>query len=153
LRRFVTVLPEPDSKVNANTASAEVLRAMDPRLDDEYLVRRILETRAVTPFAKATAMRTVGGMEALSADEIDRMFTFSSSWFRVRSTGDVVGAMRSAEALIQRDNGVPKLVYLLPRRGPNIIGLDAGIRARMDDSAILGSGRLPASPGPAAPSR
>ena len=140
LRRFVTVLPQADSKVNANTAPAEVLSVVDPRLDDEFLVRRLIEARTAQPFAKPGAMRAVNGMEAFSDDELDRLFSFSSRWFRVRATGDVGGAMRSAEALLERDGGFSKIVYLLPRRGPNIVGLDSGIRARIDDAGLLGAG-------------
>jgi general secretion pathway protein K len=140
LRRFVTVLPDLDLKVNANTAPPEVLASMDPRLEDEQLVKRIVDARTAKPFAKAASMALVSGMESFPAEEIERLFTFQSRWFRVRSTGDVAGAMRSTEALIQRDNGQPKIVYLLPRRGPNIVGLDSGIRARIDDSGLLGTG-------------
>lgn len=139
LRRFVTVLPQADVKVNANTAPPEVLRAMDPRLDDEFLVRRLVETRATSPFTKAAAMKAVEGMDDFSTEELDRLFSYASRWFRVRSTGDVDGAMRSAEALLERDSARSKIVYLLPRRGPNIVGLDTGIRARIDDARLLGS--------------
>jgi general secretion pathway protein K len=145
LRRYVTVLPQVDSKVNVNTAPPEVLRAMDPRLDDEFLVRRIVEARATKAFAKPTELLTVDGMSVFSAQELDGLFSFASRWFRVRSTGDVGGAMRSAEALLQRDNGLSKIVYLLPRRGPNIVGLDSGIRARIDDAGLLGSSPNPAT--------
>ena len=140
LRRFVTVIPETDSKVNANTAPPEVLAAMDPRLDDEFLVRRLVEARAASPFTTSKEMRAVSGMEAFTANELDRLFRFSSRWFRVRATGDAGGAMRSAEALLERDGGVSKIVYLLPRRGPNIVGLDPGIRARIDDAGLFGVG-------------
>jgi len=139
LRRFVTVLPQADSKVNVNTAPPEVLMVMDPRLDDEFLVRRLLEARTVQAFSKPASMRVVNGMEVFSDTELDRMFTFSSRWFRVRSTGEVGGAMRSAEALLERDSGISKIVYLLPRRGPNIVGLDSGIRARIDDAGLFGA--------------
>lgn len=139
LRRYVTVLPQADVKVNVNTAPPEVLRAMDPRLDDEYLVRRLVEARTTSPFTKATTLQALEGMSGFSAEELDRLFSFSSRWFRVRATGDVGGAMRSAEALLERDSTRSKIVYLLPRRGPNIVGLDAGIRTRIDDAGLLGS--------------
>jgi general secretion pathway protein K len=141
LRRFVTVLPALDLKVNANTAPPEVLASMDPRLDDEGIVKRLIDARTTKPFTKASSMAVVGGMEAFSAEDIDRLFTFRSAWFRVRSTGDVSGAMRSTEALVERNSGVAKIVYLLPRRGPNIVGLDSGIRARLDDASFLGTSR------------
>ncbi len=147
LRRFVTVLPDFDSKVNANTAPPEVLASMDPRLDDEGIVKRLVDARTAKPFAKVSSMTVVSGMETFPAEEIDRLFTFRSSWFRVRSTGDVAGAMRSTEALVERANGKPKIVYLLPRRGPNIVGLDSGIRARIDDAGFLGGGRMSDRPG------
>ncbi|MFN2376024.1 MAG: type II secretion system minor pseudopilin GspK [Candidatus Binatia bacterium] len=141
LRPFVTVLPETDSRVNANTAPPEVLRVLDPRLDDEFLVRRLVEARTVSPFTKPAEMAALTGMESFSADELGRLFTFASRWFRIRATGDVGGAMRSAEALVERDYGVSKIVYLLPRRGPNIVGLDSGIRTRIDDAGLLGGTR------------
>jgi general secretion pathway protein K len=141
LRRFVTVLPEVESKLNVNTAPPEVLASMDPRLDDEALVKRLIDARTAQPFSKPAGLAAVDGMDAFSNEEIDRLFTYSSRWFRVRSTGDVAGAMRSNEALLERDNGVSKIVYLLPRRGPNIVGLDSGIRARLDDAGLFGAGR------------
>jgi general secretion pathway protein K len=147
LRRFVTVLPDLDLKVNANTAPPEVLASMDPRLDDEGIVKRLVDARTARPFSKPASMALVGGMEDFPAEEIDRLFTFRSTWFRVRATGDVAGAMRSTEALVQRTNGRPKIVYLLPRRGPNIVGLDSGVRARIDDAGFLGAGRLATSTG------
>ena len=145
LRRFVTVLPDLDTKVNANTAPPEVLASLDPRLDDEGIVKRLVDARTERPFSKPASMALVGGMESFPAEEIDRLFTFRSSWFRVRATGDVAGAMRSTEALVQRSNGKPKIVYLLPRRGPNIVGLDTGVRARIDDAGLFGTGRLAGS--------
>jgi len=141
LRRFVTVLPAADVKVNANTAPPEVLAAMDPRLGDTLLVQRLVDARRASPFTKAASMRLVGGMEGFSEEELGRLFSFSSRWFRVRSTGDVTGAMRSAEALLERNDGNSKIVYLLPRRGPNIVGLDSGIRARIDDAGLTGTTR------------
>src|SRR6185369_10131628 len=111
IRRFTTVLPEVDLQVNINTAPAEVLRVIDPRLDNEQLVQALITARAATPFAKAAAVRTVPGMDAFGEQEIDRLFSFSSRWFRVRSTGDVGGAMRSEEALLQRDSGNSKIYY------------------------------------------
>jgi general secretion pathway protein K len=141
LRRFVTVLSDGEEKLNVNTASAEVLAVYDPRLADESLVRRIVEARSMVPFARVASLRAVPGMEAFSEEELDRMFTFATRWFRVRATGDVAGAMRSADALLRRDNGVSTVVYLLPRRGPNIVGLDPGLRGRLDDAGLLGEPR------------
>jgi general secretion pathway protein K len=147
LRRFVTVLPDLDLKVNANTAPPEVLASMDPRLDDEGIVKRLIDARTARPFSKPASMALVGGMEAFPLEEIERLFTFRSAWFRVRATGEVSGAMRSTEALLDRSGANPKIVYLLPRRGPNIVGLDSGIRARIDDASLFGGGRVASNPG------
>lgn len=136
LRRYVTVLPQGGLKVNVNTAPAEVLASVDPRLDDEFLVRRLIDARTAQPFSKSQMLLTVGGMDAFSADELDRLFDYSSRWFRIRATGEVGGAMRSVEALVERQSGVSKIVYLLQRRGPNIVGLDSGLAARLDDPAL-----------------
>jgi len=107
------------------------------------LARRLIEARAMVPFARASALRLVPGMESFSENELDRLFSFASGWFRVRATGDVNGAMRSVEALLERESGVSKIIYLLPRRGPNIVGLDAGIRGRIDDPGLLGASQRP----------
>lgn len=137
LRRYVTVLPDGEQKLNLNTAPPELLAVYEPRLADESLVRRLVEARSIRPFAKPASARAIPGMEAFSEDELGRLFTVSSRWFRVRATGDVAGAMRSAEALLRRDNGLSSIVYLLPRRGPNIVGLDPGVRGRLDDAGLL----------------
>lgn len=137
LRPFVSVLPDGEQKVNINTAPAEVLMVLDPRLADEGLVRRIVEARGAIPFARPASVRGVPGMETFSEDELGRLFTVATRWFRVRSTGDVAGAMRSDDALLRRDNGVSTIVYLLPRRGPNIVGLDPGVRGRLDDADLM----------------
>lgn len=136
IRPFVTVLPDGEQKLNINTAAPEVLTVIDPRLADEALVRRLVEARTAMPFARASSARAVPGMEGFSEDELGRIFTVASRWFRVRSTGDVAGAMRSDDALLRRDNGVSTIVYLLPRRGPNIVGLDPGVRGRLDDANL-----------------
>lgn len=141
LRRFVTVLPDADTRVNVNTAPPEVLAVVDPRMGDSSLIRRIVEMRLATPFTSAASLRAIGGLEAFSDVELDRLFSYASRWFRVRSTGDVDGALRSVEALLRRDNGVSKVVYLLPRRGPNIVGVDTGISARLGDTSFLGAQR------------
>jgi len=136
LRRFVTVLPDGEQKLNINTAPPEVLLVIDPRLADEGLVKRLVEARSMVPFARTSSIRAIPGMEAFTEDELGRLFTVSTRWFRVRSTGDVAGAMRSADAVLRRDNGVSTIVYLLPRRGPNIVGLDPGVRGRLDDANL-----------------
>lgn len=136
IRPFVTVLPDGGQKLNVNTAPPEVLMVLDPRLADEGLVKRLVTARASMPFSKASSVRAVPGMESFTEDELGRIFTVASRWFRVRATGDVGGAMRSADALLRRDNGVSTIVYLLPRRGPNIVGLDPGVRGRLDDADL-----------------
>ena len=141
LRRFTTVLPEFGLKVNVNTAPPEILRVMDARLDDERLVKAIVDARTANPFTKMASLAAIPGMQVFTEQELDQLFGVSSLWFRIRATADVNGAMRSAEALVKRENGNPKIVYLLPRRGPNIVGLDSGIRARLDEPGFLAGTR------------
>lgn len=141
LRCCVTAFPDSELHVNVNTAPPAVLAAMDPRLEDESIVKRIVEVRAQHPFSSASALRLVEGMQDFQREELERMFSFQSQWFRVRSTGDVDGAMRSVEALVARVNGKTSVVYLLPRLGPNIVGADSAIRARLDDGSLFGERR------------
>jgi general secretion pathway protein K len=140
LRHFVSVLPETTTKVNVNTASAEVLRSIDPKMDDESLVEKLIAARTAVPFTSSDGLRTTGGLEAIPKADLDRLFSFSSDWFRVRSTGAAGDAMRSSEALLHRDNGVSTIVYLLPRRGPNIVGVDGSAPTGITDAALAGQG-------------
>lgn len=138
IRPVATALPGGDTKINANTAPRAVLAALDPRLADDFLLTRILETRALAPLTTVASLRAVDGMQAFSAAELARLFTFSSNWFRVRSTGRSGAALRSVEALLYRENGISRPVYLLRRRGPNIVGADSDEAAPIDDAGLLG---------------
>lgn len=137
LRPFATTLPEDNLRVNINTAPPEVLSAMDPRLDGAA-VQRIVAARASSAFARPASARTAAGIEDIDEAAFDRLFAVSSGWFRVRATAEVAGALRSAEALVQRSSGQTKVVYLLPRRGPNIVGADSSAPGRLDDPGLLG---------------
>ncbi|HYB97971.1 MAG TPA: type II secretion system minor pseudopilin GspK [Candidatus Limnocylindrales bacterium] len=139
LRPLISALPLDDTKVNPNTAPGPVLRSIDPRLADESLVSRLMERRVREPFRNAAAMRAAEGMDAFAEGELERLFTFSSSYFRVRSTAEVDGVFQSVEALLYRENGEVFVLHLLPRRGPNIVGVDLAATARIDDTSLIGA--------------
>lgn len=142
LRPLTTVLPDNALKVNVNTAPPAVLQALDERLADQFLVQRLVERRKTSPFTSIASLRAVDGMQVFSENELDRLLTFSSSFFRVRSTGDAGGVLQSVEALVYRLNGKIQILYLLARRGPNIVGADQSAPVLIDDTGRLGAKRL-----------
>lgn len=142
LRPLTTVLPDNAAKVNVNTAAPALLQALDERLADQFLVQRLIERRKVSPFTSVASLRAVPGMEAFRESELERLFTFSSNYFRVRSTGDAGGVLQSVEALLYRLDVRIQVLYLLPRRGPNIVGADLSAPVPIDDAGRLGAKRL-----------
>lgn len=142
LRPVATVLPDDAAKVNPNTAAPAVLQALDERLGDQFLVHRLVERRRTSPFTSVASLRAVEGMQAFTESELDRLFTFSSNYFRVRSTGDADGVLQSVEALLYRVDVRIQVLYLLARRGPNIVGADLSAPVPIDDTGRLGAKRL-----------
>jgi|GEM_PF-367122 len=142
LRPVATVLPESVLKVNPNTAPVELLQALDARLADQFLVQRLIERRKVSPFTSVASLRAVDGMQEFTENELNRLFTFSSNYFRVRSTGDADGVFQSVEALVYRLDVRIQVLYLLARRGPNIVGADLSAPVPIDDVGRLGAKRL-----------
>jgi len=142
LRPVATVLPDPAIKVNINTAPPAVLAALDVRLADQFLVQRIVERRKTEPFTSVASLRALDGMQVFSESDLDRLVTFSSNYFRVRSTGESGGVLQSAEALLYRVDVRIQVLYVLTRRGPNIAGADLSAPVPINDAGRLGAARL-----------
>ncbi|HYC57564.1 MAG TPA: type II secretion system minor pseudopilin GspK [Candidatus Binatia bacterium] len=139
LRPLVTALPLDDTKINPNTAPALVLRSLHPHLADETLVTNLIEHRRLQPFKKLEDVLKVDGMDVFGdTDQLGKLFSVASQYFRVRSTGEVDGVFQSVEALLYRENGKVYVLYQMARRGPNIVGVDLAATARIDDTSLIG---------------
>ncbi len=148
LRPLCTVLPETQDKINPNTAPAAVLEALDPALRDGVLVGTLLAYREQTPIRNSQMLLELEGWKTAfrSKSKLDKMFRYSSSYFRVLSSGEVDGVFQSVEAVLYRDLDEIHVVYFLPRRGPNIADIDDSAPARFADLGprLFGSGGKPA---------
>jgi general secretion pathway protein K len=103
LRPFVTVygaeMAEPTSKININTASEEVIAALDERITDD-LVKRIVEYRKTTPFKNPAELARVAGMEVI-ATRLTTVLTVKGAVYRIRAEARVRGISRITEAVVR----------------------------------------------------
>ena len=101
LRPFVTALPGLHTKVNVNTASAEVLAAMLPELSPTDIAD-ILRARAAKPFRNTSDIANVAKkVNAASLAALD----VKSAFYSVRVTVAQDDVQVASEALVQRDSG------------------------------------------------
>ncbi len=112
---FVTVYGDqpagaPGAPININTASRELLLALDDRMSDS-LVDRILEYRKSTPFKNPAELAQVAGMQQIATSLLTRISS-KGSVYRIRSEGLVNGVTRTIEA-VARVNGAsnPSILY------------------------------------------
>jgi type II secretory pathway component PulK len=122
VRAIATVLPAPVDKINVNTAPLPVLQSLSDAFDDESILAALHAQRCVQPFLDEADLKA-------RLPEIERtgalpMLTYSSSWFRVRSTAHVGDATQSVEALLFRKGARIDPAYLLAQRGANVVDVE-----------------------------
>jgi general secretion pathway protein K len=143
LRPYAAVTDGASSTVNINTAPADLLRYLDPRLDDEVVLASILDRRALAPLGGEDDLQEIEVLAArLSVRDLRRLFRFSSSDFRVRSTGESDGITRSVEIVLRRERGRTRITYWLSRSGPNIVGADIAASSPPEAYGRLGAANL-----------
>jgi general secretion pathway protein K len=107
LRPFVTVyssLPGAQSPVNINTASKEVLAALDEGIDDR-MAERILEERRLKPFQNLGELGSrIPGAGAISQNLIGKV-SVRGTLFRITSVARVKETARTVEAVVRVDGG------------------------------------------------
>lgn len=112
LRLFVTVHAAqpgaPYSLVNINTASKEVLIALDEGID-ERMAERILEERRLKPFKSAGELSRIAGAETLS-QRLAGKVSVKGTLFRVTSVARVKETYRTVEAVLRMSGGAPELL-------------------------------------------
>jgi general secretion pathway protein K len=96
---FLTVMPE--TAVNANTASPQVLAALEPQwTEDQKVVQQIVEARTIRPFTQPTDIMNLLGTSAPPTLAHD--VTMRSQFFTVVGTGTYAGARKIITATFQR---------------------------------------------------
>jgi general secretion pathway protein K len=110
LRPYVTVYAAqpgaPHSPVNINTASKEVLLALDEGID-ERMAERIMEERRLKPFKTPGELARIPGGETISqrlAGKISVMGTL----FRITSVARVKETARTVEVVLRMSGGTPE---------------------------------------------
>ena len=98
------------SQVNANTASPQVLAALEPELmEDQKIVQEIIEARAIRPFSQTTDIMNLPDVgpvgQRLSQDVVMR-----SQFFTITGAGTYAGARKLITATFHREtNGIGTL--------------------------------------------
>ena len=104
-------------KINVNTASIEVLAALfegNRPLAQAVVAARsgpdgIDGTKDDTPFTSAEMLKPLTGLALLC--RISEVVSVRSSFFKVRSTGSVGGAVKAVEALLEKTGSVVHIRY------------------------------------------
>jgi general secretion pathway protein K len=98
---FITVMPE--TQVNANTASPEVLMALDPELMEEpKLVKEIIAARTLRPFEQVTDMTNLPDISSF-ATRLNQVLTTRSQFFTITGIGTYAGARKIVTSTFHRE--------------------------------------------------
>lgn len=103
LRPHITVY-NPDGRVNINTATIEVLKAVSPDMT-EQLARNIMGRRLEAPFKDRSEVMKVSGFETIGFGLQDKITT-SSTVYRVLSEVSTESTTRRVEAVVQVGKGI-----------------------------------------------
>jgi general secretion pathway protein K len=114
LRPFVTVYaaqPGAISPVNINTASKEVLLALDAEIDDR-MAERILEERRTKPFEPSDTLggRITGAAAISGRLGIAGKLAYKGSIFRITSVARVKETARTVEAVVRLMDGAQPVI-------------------------------------------
>lgn len=110
LRPFVTVYVAqpgaPLSPVNINTASKEVLSALDEGID-ERMAERILEERRLKPFKNSGELSRIAGADIIS-QRLAGKVSVKGSLFRITSVARVKETVRTVEVVVRMSGAAPE---------------------------------------------
>src|SRR5512133_1873351 len=110
LRPFVTVYVAqpgaPLSPVNINTASKEVLSALDEGID-ERMAERILEERRLKPFRNSGELSRIAGADIIS-QRLAGKVSVKGSLFRITSVARVKETVRTVEVVVRMSGAAPE---------------------------------------------
>ncbi len=115
LRPYLTIYSDqsgsPQSTVNINTASKEVLAALDPRIDSR-MAERIVEERRLLPFKLPGDLARVPGMESVAPGLIGKI-SVKGNLFRIISVARVKDSGRTVETVVRLTGGNPEFLSWL----------------------------------------
>lgn len=108
LRNYLTVMPE--IRVNANTASPEVLACLEPELaENPKLVETIIAARMVRPFTAITDVTNLPGIGTFGV-RLTQVLTTRSVFFTIAGMGTYAGARKLVYSTFRRNgNGTGAL--------------------------------------------
>jgi general secretion pathway protein K len=110
LRPFVTVYADQPgafvSQVNINTASKEVLAALDDGID-ERMAERILEESRLKPFLQPGDLSRIPGADTIFS-RLTGKVSFNGRLFRIISIARVKETARTVEAVIRLSGAAPE---------------------------------------------
>jgi general secretion pathway protein K len=102
LAPFLTVMPE--NQVNANTASPQVLAALEPELmEDQKIVEEIIVQREVRPFSKVTDVVNDIPAVATFGTRLTQVLTTRSQFFTISGMGTFADARKIVTATFHRE--------------------------------------------------
>ena len=128
LMNFLTVAPE--TRINANTASPEVLAALSPDLaSDPREIKEILIARMTTPFQDVTDFANLPGVGQNSAD-LMKLLTTQSEYFTIMGVGTYAGTRKFIFATFRSNpNGTAAADKLARKLTDMIAGTRLGWRS------------------------
>jgi len=113
LNPYVTVYPEncggPYSRINVNTAPAEVLAALDERMSSD-LAARLVEYRRTTPIRNPSDITAIPGFETVGIALRDKI-TVKGTVFRIQSRARVNETVRLVEAAVRMTGTQTTILY------------------------------------------
>ena len=112
LRPFVTIHAAqpgaPFSQVNINTASKEVLSALDEGVDNR-MAERILEERRLKPFNTPGELSRIAGGETIS-QRLAGKISVKGNLYRIISVARVKETARTVEVVVRMSAGTPEML-------------------------------------------
>lgn len=97
------------SKININTAPAELLAVLDPQMTAD-LAGRIVERRRTTPFTDPSEVAGIAGLETIGI-ALQGKIVVKGTVFRIQSRAQVRDTVRIVEAVVRIGDAQPAVLY------------------------------------------
>jgi general secretion pathway protein K len=98
----------PLSTININTASKEILAALDDRIDDR-VAERIIEERRLQPFKSTAELSRVPGLDTVAIGLVGKI-SVKGNLFRITSVARVKESGRTVETVVRLTSGTPEIL-------------------------------------------
>ncbi len=112
MQPYLTVFSDqagsPQSTININTASREVLAALDERIDNR-MAERIVEERRLLPFKSTGELSRIPGMDTVATGLIGKI-SVKGNLFRIVSVAKVKDTGRTVETVVRLSGGAPEFL-------------------------------------------